>query len=162
LTDPSDTSLSLTKTLNSAGTVSFYYNVANFGGSFNNPDFTFQIDGVTQGSFNSITGGFTLGSFAVSSGTHTLKWDLHYHNSTSMTVYIDDLTLTNAGAGTAALFNGGKVGIGTSFPNATLDVTGNVHIQAGTDSTSELQIQSANAADTLFTVDTTNNKLVLF
>ena len=52
-------------------------------------------------------------------------------------------------------FNAGNVGIGTSFPNATLDVTGTEHFQAasGADSTSLFQVQNAVGSSALPDMD---------
>ena len=147
--------LSLTKTLSSPGTISFYYfaftNSCN--GSFNH--YQFKIDGVQQFD-NDCPGGWTLFSTAVSAGTHTFSWvGIVHSGSIGRSYALDDVTVTNAGAGTAALFNGGNVGIGTAFPNASLEVAGNVLLDNASNSSAALKIQNAGGADTLLTVDTT-------
>jgi|GEM_PF-1092700 len=70
---------------------------------------------------------------------------------------------TNADTLTSRLYiqNTGNVGIGTTLPQATLDVEGTSLVKTTTNSTSAFQIQSATAANTLFTADTTNNKIVV-
>jgi parallel beta-helix repeat protein len=151
IVNANNSTLSLTKTLSSAGTISFWMKTTIGGATSAN----FQVDGVNQLSFGGGTSTpYTFYSYAVGSGAHTFTWNT-VGSFNSDTAYVDDVTVTNAGAGTAALFNGGNVGIGTAFPNATLDITGTVHAQASTDSSAFFQLQSAAAAETLFTVDTT-------
>jgi hypothetical protein len=148
----SNSFISLTKTLNSAGTVTSWVS-ANRSVAGNNS--VIKVDGTTcvsiTTSFNAWSA-YTQYNCPVSSGTHTITWE---SGTLAAELAVDDVTITNAGVGNAALFNGGNIGIGTAFPNATLDVTGTVHAQASADSATFFQLQSASAAETLFTVDTT-------
>jgi len=73
----------------------------------------FNIDGVTKQTWPCATYPYAFYSFAVSSGTHTFNW---VHGSFGGQFWVDDVTITNAGAGTTALFNGGNVGIGFAMP----------------------------------------------
>jgi hypothetical protein len=138
-----DSNMYLTKTLTSAGNISFWWSCS---GSFFT-HLSFYIDGsmITQlSSGGDCSSAPQSGNYStsVSSGTHTFKWDVGQNvGSSGGTARIDDITVTNAGAGSAALFNGGNVGIGTSFPNATLDVTGSTHLQTASASIPVLQLQ---------------------
>jgi hypothetical protein len=143
--------LTLVKTVNSPGTISFWYTTSNLFFS----SFIFRIDGVNQ--LNSTGAPWTLATFATTAGTHTFTWVASCNNGNGGTYSLDDVTLTNAGAGSAAIFNGGNVGIGTTFPNASLEVAGtSLFHPAAADTTSLLQIQNA-AGGALFNSDTLNS-----
>jgi parallel beta-helix repeat protein len=75
-------------------------------------------------------------------------------------VAVDDIRVTNSGSGLAALFNGGNVGIGTSFPGRTLEVNGDALYKTTTNTTDAFTIQNASNL-ALFNADTTNNKITL-
>jgi hypothetical protein len=115
---------------------------------------------VNQNVNGCITGAWTQFTFAVASGAHTFTWYIGDNNGFGAQLFVDDVTVTNAGAGTAAVFNGGNVGIGTSFPNATLDVTGTAIFKPSTDSATAFQIQNA-AGASMFTVDTSGTTITL-
>jgi parallel beta-helix repeat protein len=85
----------------------------------------------------------------VASGTHTFTWVVGLHTNNANYVAVDDITVTNSGSGTAALFNGGNVGIGTSFPNATLDVAGTTLFHPTTDGANAFQLQNSTGLNVL-------------
>ncbi|HET6863690.1 MAG TPA: hypothetical protein VFH37_00590 [Candidatus Saccharimonadales bacterium] len=150
-----NSTLTLTKTLNSPGTVSFWMNRQEtvFCSDFT----TFKIDGATQQSYGCVFPGvYTLSSFAVGTGTHTFTWT--YPANQSGFIYIDDVTVTNTSSVTTALFNGGNVGIGTSFPNANLEVDGNTLFKASSDSVTQYQFQNSSGVNVL-NIDTSHGKV---
>jgi hypothetical protein len=152
------TTMTLTRTLNAAGNLSFYIN-SFMGGTGCTNNINFQIDGVVQQTWGCNTNyPYTLRSYSLAAGTHTFAWVVGAFSTTSYYVAVDDIIVTNSGAGTTALFNGGNVGIGTSFPNATLEVDGTGLFKAATDGTSIFQIQNASGTS-LFNADTTNTTI---
>jgi hypothetical protein len=87
---PSD--LTITKTLGSAGTVSFWGKSTAAGGGQ-----TFSVDGSVLLTVNSIVG-YTYYSYAVSAGTHTFKWSNTFTGYAPTLWNIDDITITNTTA----------------------------------------------------------------
>ena len=129
--DPANSILSLTKTLNSSGVISFYYKCSS---DFSYDSSIFYIDGNTANTLcNGQTKDWTLASYAVSAGVHTFNWQLNHTSAliASGYFYVDNVEITNSGTGIAALFNGGNVGIGTTNPVATLAVNGNENLSGG-------------------------------
>jgi hypothetical protein len=141
--------------LSSAGTVSFWCMGNLLTG--NGDSSSFLIDGVTQNTNGCFTGTYTKLSFAAGSGTHTFDWRVISGFWQSATMYVDDVQVTNAaGTPTAAIINGGNVGIGTSTPTQTLEVDGTGLFKVG--STTALQVQNA-AGTNLMNVDSTNARI---
>ncbi|MEI8343754.1 MAG: hypothetical protein WCF93_02265, partial [Candidatus Moraniibacteriota bacterium] len=137
--DGDNSILSLSKTLNSVGTISFYYKCSN---DFPYDSSVFYIDGNADNSLCSggQTKDWTLASYPLSSGAHTFYWKINYTNALIANEYlfIDNVEITNSGTGIAALFNGGNVGIGTITPVGKLDIKG-----AGTTTGIALQTQDS-------------------
>jgi len=76
---------------------------------------------------------------------------------------IDNVNITNVGSGTAALFNGGGVGIDLGAGNApahSLDVLGDAQFKSSANSTTAFSVQNA-AGSALLTVDSINSKVVV-
>jgi Carbohydrate binding domain len=152
--------MSLVETLSSAGTVSFYYNC----GWTYNVTLTLKVDSTSNSISTGCTGlsnnsTWTYASFAVPSGTHTITWNYNGASGSGMSQFnwtVDNVTVTNAGNATTALFNGGNVGIGTYFPNDTLDVAGNAHFENSSNTTSAFQVQDASGNNVL-NIDTTKD-----
>jgi hypothetical protein len=147
--------MTLTRTLGSAGTISFWAATYSFwGGNCN-----FSIDAVCKLVDNSGFTSYAFYSYPVSAGTHTFFWNAS--PDTAGYMYLDDVTVgVNASNPTAAVFHGGNVGIGTTAPNATLEVDGNSIFKAASNVTSTLQIQNA-SGDSLFNADTTNTEITI-
>jgi N-acetylneuraminic acid mutarotase len=147
-------SLYLTRTLSSAGTISFWaWLNQEFGG-----DGMFYIDGVNMLTPSQGTHPYALYTFPVSSGTHTFQWYLRWSCGG---YFLDDVTVgTNSSNPTAAVFHGGNVGIGTTAPSATLETDGTSIFKATSNVTSTLQIQNA-TGDSLFNADTTNTQITI-
>jgi hypothetical protein len=121
--------------------------------------FTFKIDGVTKITLNTNCGSryaYALYSFPLSSGLHTFTWNNAAGAGSDMEV--DDVSVTNAGAGTTALFNGGNVGIGTAFPNASLEVDGTTLFKAASDAVTQYQFQNSGGVNIL-NIDTTDGRV---
>jgi len=82
-----------TATLPYSGTISFYYNTSTEAGY---DLMTFSIDGGIQSTWSG-TNPWTLGTFAVSAGTHTFRWTYTKDSSGSSIpdiVYIDNISIT--------------------------------------------------------------------
>jgi hypothetical protein len=115
--------MDITKTLTSAGNISFARSVSSEGGF----DFLrFYIDGVEQQNWSGVTGWGNV-NFAVATGTHTFRWAYTKDSSGNFnadTAWVDDIQITNvAGTALSAIFNG-NVGIGTTAPSTALEVNG--------------------------------------
>jgi len=158
--------LHLTKTLSSAGNVSFWYQCTSYWSGF-----TLQIDSGVKNALPGCggwgTSAWLYASYGVASGTHTITWSFDGVNTngggTSMS--IDNIAVSNVGTtgGTVALFNGGGVGIGLGAGNSplrTFDMKGDAQFVSSTDSTTAFQIQNA-AGTPLLVADTTNMKITV-
>ncbi len=153
--------LILTKTLTSAGNISFYYQCTSYWDGF-----TFQIDGGVKNAMPGCggwgTSGWLYASYGVAGGTHTFTWSFNGVNTGgNPSMSVDDVNITNVGGGTAAIFNGGGVGIGLGAGNSpahTLDVQGDAQFKSLTDSTTALQIQNAGGGS-LLNIGTLNNQI---
>lgn len=145
--------LTLTKTLSSAGTISFWFSKdAWMNGSF-------KIDGVQQVGWGNGGISNTYYSYSVSAGTHTFTWESTASGGNS-TSRVDDVTITNvAGSSVSAVFDG-YVGIGTTNPTTGLDVRGSALFKNISDSTTAFQIQTS-AGTAFFTADSTNSKVTV-
>jgi parallel beta-helix repeat protein len=152
-----DCTLTLTRSLASAGTITFWAKY--FTAPPNPNEVKFRIDGANTLTTNG-TVGWTQFTYAVSAGTHTFNW-ITGQSVYGEYLYVDDVSIVpNASSSTAALFNGGNVGIGTAAPNATLETDGTAIFKATTNVTSTFQIQNA-SSDSLFNADTTNGQITI-
>jgi hypothetical protein len=160
-----NTFLNLTRTSNAPGTFSFWWQCSG-GGNFSH--FSITIDGSNTDLATNVggcNGGPNSGTFstAVGSGTHTYSWKaLHGPNASASTSFlVDDVSITNSGTATAALFNAGQVGIGTYFPNATLEVSGTSILGTATNSTTAFQVQNSSGVNgNLLLANTVNPNLI--
>lgn len=153
--------LILTKTLTGAGNVSFWYQCTSYWSGF-----TFQIDSGTKNGMAGCggwgTSGWLYASYGVAAGTHTFTWSFDgIQTGGNPRLSIDNVNITNVGSGTAAIFNGGGVGIGLGAgisPAHTLDVLGDAQFKSATNSTTAFQVQNSAGAGML-SVDTTNSRV---
>jgi len=117
--------LILTKTLTGAGNVSFWYQCTSYWSGF-----TFQIDSGTKNGMAGCggwgTSGWLYASYGVAAGAHTFTWSFDgVQTGGNPSMSVDNVNITNVGSGTAALFNGGGVGIDLgagNLPAHSLDV----------------------------------------
>ena len=147
--------MTLSRTLASAGTISFWAATYSFwGGNCN-----FTIDAVCKLVDSSGFHSYAFYSYPVTAGTHTFFWNAS--PDTAGYMYLDDVTVgVSASNPTAAVFHGGNVGIGTTAPSATLEVDGNSIFKAPANVTSTLQVQNA-TGDSLLNADTTNSQITI-
>lgn len=94
ITHNQTTSLSITVTMPSSGTVSFRHRTSSESGY----DYlNFHVDGVRQNRWSGNASSWSFASFPLTAGTHTLQWSYSKDgsvNSYSDTVYVDDVTIS--------------------------------------------------------------------
>jgi predicted Fe-Mo cluster-binding NifX family protein len=156
VTGASPSDLTLTQTLAAPGTISFWFH-----NRVNSGNFAFYIDGVQQQAWTGSAFGYTQFTYSVGSGTHTFRWAQQYTGYAPIIASIDDIVVTNViSDNTSAIFHG-NVSVGkTTAPLYTLDIAGNALFKNSTNTTNAFQIQNS-AGVSLFTADTTNNRLVV-